>query len=179
MTFRLILTIAVSVGWVRVPAALARLAPEQRRQLVIRAGGSLIAVAALLAWITGPLLQWGRIDHESFRIAAGLVLAVVGLVRIVGAGLGEEGTTVQAAGLVPVLYPVLLGPEAVLAFMSVGVDRGVALAAVGAALGALLAVAVSRAESVRAGLWRALARLNGVALVVLAVALVFDGLRDV
>ncbi len=179
MTLRLILTLVVAVGWARVPAALAGFEPRRRRQLVLRASAALVGVALVLAWLTGPLLEWGRVDHESFRIAAGLVLAAVGLTRLVGVELGEEGAGVLAAGLVPVLYPVLLGPEAVLTFMSVGVDRGVVFAAVGAALGGLLALAASRAEALRAGLWRALARLDGVALTVLAVALVFDGLRDV
>ncbi|GEM_PF-5052421 len=179
MTLRLLLTIVVSVGWARLPAALSGLSPGERRQLVTRATATMVGVAGLLAWWAGPLLEWGSVDHESYRIAAGLVMAAAGLVRLAGAGLGEESTRVLAGGLVPVLYPVLLGPETVLAFTSIGVDRGVVFAVLGALLGGVVAVAASRVSSLRRGIWGALARLNGAALTVLAVALVFDGLRDV
>ncbi len=180
MTLRAFMLVAVAVGWWRVPAAFGHAPGPGRRSIAIQAA-VVAAVMVVLAWFSGPILDGLDVDTETFRIASGLTIAVLGLARVLGWGSRPEGFDVDAAlvGLLwPVAYPVLLGPSTVLAAVSVGSDHGVLLVAVAAVAGGLFAVAISSVSG--RPIWsQSLVRLGGVALIVLAVALIFDGLRDI
>lgn len=191
MTFRAFLLVVLAIGWWRVPAALGSAVGSERggdtgpavRASVAFYGLAIGALSVVLAWMSGPILDWLEVDTETFRIAAGLATAGIGLGRALGWGTGPEvvGTGTKPGEVLanawPVAYPVLFGPLTLLAAVSVGSDHGVWLVLSAVLCAVALSVAMSRISRRR---WApSLVRGVGVLLMVLAVALIFDGLRDV
>lgn len=131
--------------------------------LALVAGFALAAAAVLLA---EDLLDALAISPESFRIAAGLVLAAAGLWTIV-APLSGPGPFVA----------VLLTPELMVLALSAGADES-AGKVLGAAAVAFLFVAAAGAVP-RRGLLLPAARFLAALQVIVAVALVVSGVRDV
>jgi len=145
-------------------------------------GGSLAAVglAAALAALGSPLIDALDVAPETFRIATAMVITLTGLV-VIAAPIGTpeklRGEPVDMA--VPVLYPLLAGPGAVLTWLSLGVDEGVwPTAGAAAAAGAVTAILAGLPLGRRSG-WAAAARLLATVVVLLGVALVIDGVREV
>jgi len=157
--------------------AVLRLAGAPARD--VRRGAVAAAVLGVVAALVATtLLDALSIEPESFWIGAGIVLAGIGLVRIV---LPVGGWEPVAEGpwswLVPVAYPVLLRPDMVLALMAAGSHDDALWAIAGAAVA--LGVVVAGLDRGRPSVWRATARLTAALQVVLAVALVIDGVRAV
>ncbi|MCP4961483.1 MAG: hypothetical protein GY925_19735 [Actinomycetia bacterium] len=180
MTLRAFLLVTVAVGWWRLPAAFGHGTGPGRRNIAIQSA-IVAAIAVCMAWVSGPILDGLAVDTETFRIATGLTITALGMARVLGWGSRPEPVDVDAGvagSLWPVAYPVLLGPSTVLAAVSVGSDHGVFLVLIAVASAALFAVVFSFLNG--GGRWSgSLVRLGGVVLILLAVALVFDGLRDV
>ena len=174
MTLRAVLLLILCIGWWRIP----RLSDEHRR--FVPAGAAVvIAAVAVLALIATPLVDALDIDAETFRIAAALVLILVGAVRLLGVGAGaEEERPTIVSWVLPVAYPVLIGPETVLAALVVGSDHGIGVALIAGVGGGVLSVAARGVQlaSFTRGL---VVRAAGVAMIVLAVALLFAGLREI
>ena len=154
---------------------------ERRTAVAIAAvlAGALVAAAAFAA---DQLLDALEIEPETFRIAAGIVMATTGIYATLRPGPavppGEGG---RAAGLFPLGIPTLLTPAALAAAISYGADEGPGRT-IGAAL-IVLAVAAGALFVLPTGRWKApadgLARLTGALLVVLGVALIVDGVQAV
>ena len=126
------------------------------------AGFVVVAAGVLLA---DELLDRLAISPESFRIAAGLVLAVAGLWALVGA--------IAVSGP----YSAVVTPELALRAVSAGADeptgKVLAAAAIAFAVGALASVPVGRRLLAPA------ARFLSALQVVVGVALVVSGVQDV
>jgi len=145
-------------------------------------GGSVLAVAlaGALASVGSPLIDALDVAPETFRIASAMVITLTGLVVIAApVGTPEKLRGAPLDVVIPVLYPLLAGPGAVLAWLSLGVDEGVwptvgAAAVAGAATTLLAGLPLGR----RSG-WVAAARLLATVVVLLGVALVIDGVREV
>ncbi|MFQ5947326.1 MAG: hypothetical protein ACE5KX_00515 [Acidimicrobiia bacterium] len=171
------------------PARLRLALPEDRgsgraRWDVLGAGSLLLfGVGVALVAVSSRLLEALDISPETFRIAAGIVLGASGLWALVQPPPSAElVATGWRAALVPVAFPLLLSPEFAVLMITAG-----SLESDGATLGALAItlVVLNLAGPVLTGgravsrLWLAGSRLLGAALVVGAVALVIDGIRDV
>lgn len=149
-------------------------APPRPRLVGVLAGAG---GAVVLVWLARPLLDGLDVEPESFWIAAGLVLGASGLVRVVV----PRGIRPHAVGepwhwALPIAYPVVIGPELVLAAMASGAHDDGAAATMAVALAAgLVLVAPARGRPYTG----ALSRLLAAAQVVLAIALVIDGIRGV
>lgn len=146
---------------------------DRRRIGVVAAA----AVAVALIWVTEPLLDGLGVEPESFWIAAGLVLAAAGLVRVAtprGARPVPGGHDAHWA--VPIAYPGVLGPELVLAAMAAGSHGDSVAGTLAVAAGAAVVVVVPASGPF---LVAATTRLVAAAQVVLAVALIVDGIRSV
>ena len=127
------------------------------------------------------ILDGLAIEPESFRIAAGGVMAMVGVQIIwrgIAAGTAEDRSW-QSAGF-PLGIPILAGPAGVVAAVSISVDHGVGktLGAVAIALAIAFVLLLSHPERVRPAL-DGIARLTGALLVAFAVALVITGIKAV
>lgn len=141
----------------------ARLDAPHSPVLPLVAGFVLVAAAAVLA---GELLDLLAISPESFRIAAGLVLAATGLWALVGP-LTHTGPFVAA----------LVTPELALLAVSAGADEPTVEVLAAAAL-ALVVVALA-CVAPRRDLLVPAARFLAALQVIVAVALVVSGVRDV
>ena len=141
-----------------------------------------LALAAAGAAVADPLLDGLDISPESFRIAAGLVVAVVGAWVIVFPARGEEPVLAGwGAALVPLAFPLLITPEVTVLVLSAGADEGAGAVTAGMAVGLALTVAAGfvRRTPLATSLLRAGSRLLGALLVVAGIQLIIDGIRDV
>lgn len=169
---------------VNAPAAVlaTRGLPGERSKGVAAIGlGTAGAILVLAAALAEPLLNLLDIAPETFRIAAGIVLAPVGIAALLRPGGGEAPLEESwRAGIAPVGLPLLAGPAALAVAISLGADDGFGVT-VAAFVPALIVAALGvawRGRGWSAGL-DAAARLLGALLVALAAGLVVDGVRAV
>jgi small neutral amino acid transporter SnatA (MarC family) len=147
------------------------------------AGMALGATALLgLAVGSGPALSALEVTPETFVIAAGLV-AVLGGAWVLGfpEPADEPEASGWLAGLWPVAFPRVVGPETITLALAVGARAGVAEVALGAGvglalLGALAVVPLGRLVE-RVLVW--CARVGAALLIVVGVWLMIEGIRDV
>ncbi len=166
-------------------------APSVRLRLGARAagvrsraalGGGVVAMVAavLLGLVAHPLIDGLDVAPETFRVAAAMIVTLSGLVVIASPAPSPEHLSGRRSDfLVPVAYPLLLGPGPVLAWLVVGVDHGVWRTAVAAGLGSAVAVICAGLPEGRRSGWVGAARLLAAVVVVLGVAMVIDGVREV
>jgi small neutral amino acid transporter SnatA (MarC family) len=154
-----------------------------RQRLAIAVVGAAVAVGlyALLAGAADDLLDALDIAPETFRIAAGIVMAASGVFAILRLGLADEDAAPGLfAGVFPLGIPLLATAAGLSAAVSFAADHGagrtLAAAAVVSIATAALAWQYRDAWSPVAG---GLARLIGALLVVLAAGLVVEGIRDI
>ncbi len=155
-----------------------------RARPAVLAGGALVAfgvVAALAGW-SGPLLRSLEITSETFRIGAGFVAAIAGgVVLAVPRPAVEPVPRGWRAALWPVAFPLLAGPEVLALAVATGSQEGfgLTLGAAGIALAALMALGFlpRRPLPDRVLLWSS--RVLGAVLLLVAIWLAVDGIRDV
>jgi small neutral amino acid transporter SnatA (MarC family) len=155
------------------------LAPRPaRRVAAVAAAGVVVAIIAL-AVVSGPLLDLLDVSPPTFRVAAGLVLGFRGLLDLVRAPTPEpEGLSGWGEALFPVGLPVLFRPEVAVLALAAGADLGVArvgiLSLVPIGLAAFAAVRWRHEPSARA-----VAMMLSAGAILVAVALITDGVLDI
>jgi len=153
------------------------------RPLLLAGVGLTLAAALYLfaAAIADNLLDFLDVAPETFRIAAGIVMATAGVYALwrarVAVADAEDG---WQAAVFPLAIPLLAGPAGLIAALSYGADEGVWMAfgaaIVPLAVAGLLAVTPLRRGAVAAD---AIARLLGALLVIVAAGLIVEGVRDI
>lgn len=143
--------------------------------------GALVAAGVLvgLAAVADPLLDALDVNLGTYRLGAGVVMAVAGL-RWLVAGTSpsaEEPESDRAlAGFVA--FPALLTPGAAVFAVSVGAEHGTGTTAVSVSVAiAVGALAVLARRRFAAGVLRWLVRLLGAVLTVVGVIVAVDGIR--
>lgn len=137
------------------------------------------AVLVILGAAAGPLLDLLDVTLGTYRLGAGVVIAVAGL-RWLVAGAAEPSEEPdddrRLAGYVA--FPVLLTPGAVVLSVSVGAEHGAAGTAVGAVLAVVLAgLGLYLRRSLPHLLMAGLVRLLGAGATIIGVAVAVDGIR--
>jgi small neutral amino acid transporter SnatA (MarC family) len=180
MTLALLLVTAVAV--VDAPRARACLPTGDR--VVVAALGAAVTLLALLtlALVTDPLLEAVAVPATTARIAAGVLVAVTGVVALVGRfPAPEPALTGRWAALVPVAFPTLFTPALAALAVAGSADHGAATT------GLVLLVALATVPLVAptpVGATAPARALDGVARLLAAgataagVALVVDGVFD-
>ncbi|MGE5596241.1 MAG: MarC family protein [Hyphomicrobiales bacterium] len=144
-----------------------------------------LAVAAVLyvvaVLVADSLLDFLDVAPETFRIAAGIVMATAGVFAVwrarVASGPGEGD---WRDGVFPLGIPLLAGPSGLIAALSYGADEGAAKAFFAAAPVLVVAAALLCTKAGRAhAAADAVARLTGALLVVIAAGLIVEGVRDI
>lgn len=184
MTAAVALLAAVgAVNAPRIHAALPEGTPP-RRAVVALVGAALAQVGALvLAALAGPALETLGVSEPTARIAAGVVVALVGAWTLVTPlPAPEPALPGVAAAVVPVAFPLLFGPALGFLSLTAAADRGVLFAAVVVAAGLATVVPAALIREprgpgvrVRSGL----GRLVSAVLVLSGIALVMDGIFDI
>lgn len=156
----------------------------QRVDPVVAGLGALLAwgVVAVIAWISGPVLEVLEITPETFRIAAGLVVLVAGVGELLRPRPGLEPVLAGwRAAVWPVAFPRLLSPEVAALALTTGSAEGVVptVIAAGVALGAVAALAPLERADVSDRVLEWTGRVVAVLLVAVGVFLMIDGIRDV
>lgn len=156
---------------------------DRRTRWQLPAIGVVLALVAYVAVTFGAkrLLVGLDIAPESFRVAAGTVMATAGVLAIWRGVPGSEGEDAgMAAALFPLTLPLLVSPAGLVSAVSYSADDGSAKA-----LGAL---AIPLVITFALLFWRpsrgmpaldAVARITGALLVAVAAGLVVDGVRAI
>lgn len=155
------------------------------RRFAVAAGGAVFAALALAVLASQKVLDLLELSPGSVTLAGAVVLVVPGvwlLARgdrgVLASGMGAKGIR---AALVPVAFPVLAGPGALLVTISLAVTRGpgvttAAAAVVAAVAGALIATGSSSpVRRYPVLLNRVGGRVVGAAVLVVALALAVEG----
>lgn len=142
--------------------------------------GALIAVGVglLLVLSADTILEALDITDETWRLGAGVVAALAGA-RVLIAPKLSEMPTAKGMGFLPISFPLLLTPQLLVLAILFGATEGFAAAWGLLTVGIGTGVAVGELRLRTPGLWLALARFFGAILVVLGIALVVAGIRDV
>lgn len=145
------------------------------------AGSALVfVITAALALSAETVLEWFQITPESWRMASGIIVGLVGARVLIAPQRADEPVLDGwGAALVPVAFPLLFTPQlAALAVLFGGTEStGVAVGML--ALAMVVAVAVGMMRRTRDALWLASARFFGAVLIIVAVLEVVEGIRDV
>lgn len=178
------MTILLIFAAVNPPAVLATMnrTIEERLSWKVAAVAFLAAAALLLAvtFAADTFLDTLELEPETFRISAGIVMAVTGAALLL---FGPFAYTVQPGrkgAIFPLAFPLLASPAAFAAVLTRSADKGepqvvlASLVVVGAVAAGVFAL--SGRPVPFAG---ALARLIGALLIFRAVGLVIDGIRSV
>ena len=179
--------------WAVVSAYLGAANPFRRRRCLSVAGGRQVAMGAvvalvvysILAIIGATLRDALDVSAPNARIAAGLVLMVVGLHAIVAPLPATQPSYGGRRGwLAPVLFPALLRPDLALVAFAADGSSGVLTVVIGVAIALtatfdwwlLVAVRSRKHGGIDHGSWeRSLGASLGVLTVVASVRLVLDG----
>jgi small neutral amino acid transporter SnatA (MarC family) len=139
------------------------------------AGGVTIAVGAVLASLASGLLDQLDVSAPTFRLGAGLVIAVVGVHDLAaGAPKLEPSLRGWRAGFVPLAFPLLVNPAFGAAALMAGADHGVATPVVATLVGVAILVVLSTTAA-HARVLRGVGRIVGAAMIILGIALAVDG----
>jgi small neutral amino acid transporter SnatA (MarC family) len=178
---RIAATMFVAISPAAVAVAVERPGSRLMARTMVIAAVAAMAVYAGAGLGASSLLDAIDIEPETFRVSAGLVMAVGGVFAIWSgtAGYGGELDSRWSA-LFPLALPILVSPAGLAAVLSHSADGDTGLAmgaaAVAVALAALAVVA-------RLGRFRAaadgIARVSGALLIAFAGALIVDGVRAV
>ena len=149
---------------------------EARHLLV---GAAVVLVAGLVLVLAGEaILDTLDITDETWHLGAGVVCGFVGARMLVAPRFMEMPRPGEAP-LVPVAFPLLFTPQLAVLVILFGATKSFGVAWGGLAVAVVLGAAVGLVRHRRPALWSAVARLVGAVLVVLAVALIVAGIRDV
>lgn len=174
---------ALNPAAIALGAAVAREASARRSwPLVAVAAAIAAALYGLAAGFAEDMIDFLEVEPETFRIAAGTVMLVVGAYAAWRARVAATMTDAPGwqAALFPLALPLLVGPAGVVAAISYGVDEGG-----GRTFLALLPVLALAALAMLAPAERylaafdAVARLTGALLVVVGAGLIVSGVRAI
>lgn len=178
---RIFATLFVAISPAAVAVATARPGPGIPPRAAAIAACLAMAVYAIAGLGAGDLLDAIDVEPETFRVSAGLVMAVGGLSAIWSGSSGYSGELdARGAALFPLALPILVSPAGLAAVLSHSADGET-----GMAVGSALAVVLLAAIAIAARLGRsrsaadAVARLSGVLLIAFAGAMIVDGVRAV
>ena len=151
--------------------------PPRPDRVPAAAVGALTALAAVivLSALASPLLDLLDVSASTFRIGAGIVIAIVGAHDLIaGAPKPEPALSRWRAGFVPLAFPLLVNPALGAAALSASADHGMLTPIVGVAIGGAALVALALLTE-PARVLRGAGRFVGAALVILGIALAVDG----
>ncbi len=139
-----------------------------------------MAVSAVLIAVSSDLLAALEISPETWRMAAGIVIGIVG-VRVLAFPQRAEEPQLSGswAGLVPVAFPLLITPELIALVTIFGATEPAVRSIGGVAAALALGLGSGFAAYRRPSLWSATARLFGALLILGGIAMLVEGIRDV
>jgi small neutral amino acid transporter SnatA (MarC family) len=148
----------------------------QPKQLVV--GAAIVVGAGLILVLAADgILDALDVTDETWRLAAGIVCGLVGGRAVVAPA--REVPLPTASVLFPIAFPLLFTPQLAVLAILFGATEPFAAAWGWLAAGVGAGAVVGRLRYRRPELWLALARLLAAVLVVVGVALLIAGIRDV
>lgn len=176
-------------GWFVLLVLLAAINPPRLRPYVdsrarfldtVTAAGVVLVVGSAVAGFASGILDALDITVETWHLGAGVVGVLVGARVLVAPGI--SGVVIpdgRAAALVPFAFPLLFTPQLAVLMLLLGATESTPAAIAWLAVALAITVVVCAMPYRRSSVWSGSARLLGASLVVLSVALVVAGIRDV
>lgn len=139
-----------------------------------------VLVLVVIAGLGEPLLDALEVSPEMFRIAAAFVL-VIGAAWMVFVPVPPEEPVLSGLGgaVWPVAYPRVVTPEAIALAITTGASDGLEVGAIAAAGAVLLILGAVRLGPLGQRVFTWIGRLFALAVVVVAVWLAIQGIREV
>ena len=168
------------MNWlVAVAAVLTSLDVPQRAHLLRRAaaaqrmvaGVGVIGAAAVLAWVATPLLDLLDVSSPTMEVGAGLVLALWSATALMRWD-DEPAPDAVAAGLLPLLFPIVLTPVVGVTIVAVAARNGWWLPVLATAIGAVPIAVAAAGRHLASRQWRLLSAAIGS---VIGVVMIVDG----
>jgi small neutral amino acid transporter SnatA (MarC family) len=176
----ILLAYVAAVNPARIRQALPETDGRGRIQPLLLGALIVVALTAGLVAAATSILDALDITDETWRIGSGIVVGLVGIVTVVLPSAGDEPVLDGwAASIVPVAFPLLITPQLVALAVVFGATESFGLAFVMAVVAIGAGVATGLMRVAHPSLWRATSRLLGALLVIVAIALVVEGIRDV
>lgn len=178
---RLLVVFFAAVNPAAVATAMVAKGAEHESRVPCVIGAAIaIALFAVAVLVSSSMLDWLQIEPETFRVAAGIVMALGGAYTI---WFGRWGIHSDVPGyqtaVFPLALPLLAGPAGLIAALSYSVDDGagrtLGAVVVSVAIGAMLVAIGPR----QAAALDAVARITGGLLVAIAAGLVVSGVRAI
>ena len=176
-------------GWFVLLVLLAAINPARvRPHLTVRdrpaqalaAAALVVGAGALLAGLATDILDALEITDETWHIGAGAVGVLVGArVLIAPHIVGVELPDGWAAAVAPFAFPLLFTPQLASLMVLLGATESTTASIGRLAASLAITIGVGVVPYRRPGLWMAAARFGGGLLVVMSVALVVAGIRNV
>ena len=150
-------------------------------QLALVGGAIALGLYAAAAAGANRFLNALDIEPESFRVAAGVVMATAGAFAIWRGAPDPPGNdTGLDAAVFPVAIPLLVTPAGLAAAIAYGADEGAAITVSAALVPLALGVVLIALESKRLlAAFDAVTRVTGALLVAVAAGLIVDGVRAI
>jgi len=188
-TFALVLAVAPLGALPIFAAYLREVSAETRLRGAIGVGALSFVLLTVTVLIGDPFLDWIDVSPANFQIAAGIIIAPVALrLLVTGDSMitprDADGPMPSRAWLVPLVFPLIVGPASLAAAISYGTRFGegetIAAAAVASVVALLTcAFALPLIRSLGTLAVGALGRLNGALLMIVVVELIIDGVQTV
>ena len=153
---------------------------EERRPLAQLTIGALIVIGIGLVLVLAAdwILDALDVTDETWRLAAGVVCGLVGARALVAPGSGQ-GPMPMGSGLVPIAFPLLLTPQLAVLAILFGATESLAMAWGWLMVGVVAGAGAGQLSHRRPMLWRGVAQLTAALLILVGIALVIAGIRDV
>ncbi len=152
---------------------------ERTQAFHLLTGAAVVVAAGLVLVLAGEsILDWLDITDETWHLGAGVVCGFVGGRMLVAPQRGQMPLPGETP-LVPVAFPLLFTPQLAVLAILFGATEPFGIAWGGLAVAVGIGAAVGLLRHRRPALWAGVARLAGAVLVVVAVALIVAGIRDV
>ena len=180
-----VIALVLALNPARAAFGIPRAGRSQRTIVGVAGVGGLIGgLAVFAAGIAGgPLLDALDVSEASFRIAAGVVAALVGAGDLFRRPPGPEPALPGwRAALVPVAVPLVARPALLVMALGAGADRGAGIGAAAMVIAVALLTALvawGQAEGAAGRVLRWASRLLGAALIACGAILTVDGVLDV
>lgn len=153
----------------------------KRRVGLAAGGGVLVFLVGGSAFIWAePLLEALAISPETWRIGAGVVALLAGAwVLVFPARRADDALNGWAAAVVPVAFPLVLSPELAGFMVLFGATEPASSWLPALVVGLTTVPAAAWFEVKRRWLWEATSRFGAALLIILAIAQIIEGIRDV
>ncbi len=158
--------------------------PVSKRSTLIRETMYVAGAILLIFLFFGErVLTFFTLDFESFKIAGGIIVLIIGIKQVLGLRMLEERAKTYRAAVVPLATPLITGPATITTIMILVYQHGIWITLLASLLNLYVVyIFLSKAEKLNGILGRqgsdALSKIMGLILTAIAIGFIRQGLMS-